>query len=60
MEEQHIPYETLGRYLAKQIDKDERASVDRHLADCAFCRQDLADAQLWQPPQVKRTWWRLW
>jgi len=60
MDEKHIPYETLGRYLANKIDKEERESVDRHLKDCAFCRQDLADAQSWQPPKPERPWWRFW
>jgi len=47
-EDQHIPYESLGRYVAGKIDADERDSVDRHLVDCAFCRQDVVDARAWQ------------
>jgi anti-sigma factor RsiW len=44
----HVPYETLGRYLDGSIDADEKESVERHLADCEFCRKDVADASQWQ------------
>jgi hypothetical protein len=62
-EDEHIPYEALGRYLSGKIDRDERASVERHLKDCVFCTQDLADAQTWlnQNPEPKKPWWKsLW
>lgn len=44
----HIPYENLGKYIANEVDDDERASIDQHLKDCPACRQDLSDAQFWQ------------
>ncbi len=44
----HVPYETLCRYLDASIEDDERQSVDRHLADCPYCRRDIEDARLWQ------------
>ncbi len=47
-EAHHIPYENLGRYIANEVDEDERASIDQHLRDCPACRQDLSDAQSWQ------------
>ena len=59
-EDKHIPYETLARYVSNQIDRDERESVERHFEDCAYCRQDLADAQSWQtqnPAPKKKIWW---
>ena len=28
--------------------------------DAGDCRQDLADAQSWQPPKAERPWWRFW
>jgi anti-sigma factor RsiW len=43
----HVPYETLSRYLSGDIDADERASVERHLKDCKFCRRDFEDAREW-------------
>lgn len=60
-EDQHIPYEALGRFLSGKIDRDERESIERHVKDCPFCTQDLADAQVWQEqnPQPK-TWWKQW
>ncbi len=62
-EDQHIPYEALGRYLSGKIERDEKESVERHLKDCPFCTQDLADAQTWltQNPEPKKPWWKsLW
>jgi len=32
----------LDAYLAQSLGRGERASVDRHLADCADCRRELA------------------
>lgn len=60
-EDQHIPYEALGRYLSGKIERDEKESVERHLKDCPFCTQDLADAQSWhaeQSPTAAKTGWR--
>jgi anti-sigma factor RsiW len=60
-DDQHIPYEALGRYLSGRLDRDERASIERHLEDCAFCRQDLADAQAWQAELAAKatpSWWQ--
>ena len=60
-QDQHIPYETLARFLDRRIDEDEKASVERHLQDCPFCRQDVADAQAWRAEQDaknKPTGWR--
>lgn len=45
---EHIPYENLGKYIANEVDPDERAAIDQHLKDCPACRQDLSDAQSWQ------------
>lgn len=47
-EDPHIPYENLGKYIANEVDPDERAAIDQHLKDCPACRQDLSDAQSWQ------------
>lgn len=47
-EDPHIPYENLGKYIANEVDRDERAAIDQHLAACPACRQDLSDAQNWQ------------
>lgn len=47
-EDPHIPYENLGRYLAQEVDPEERNAIELHLADCPACRQDLSDAEAWQ------------
>lgn len=47
-EDHHIPYENLGRYIANEVDPDERESIDQHLKDCPACQQDLNDARAWQ------------
>ena len=58
-QDDHIPYEALGRFLSKKIDADERASIERHLKDCEFCRQDMADAEGWRASQPEPlTWWQ--
>ncbi|WP_031497538.1 zf-HC2 domain-containing protein [Bryobacter aggregatus] len=60
-EEQHIPYEALGRYLSGKIDSDEKASVERHLKDCPYCRQDIADASSWKETlPAEKAWWKFW
>ncbi len=46
--DQHIPYENLGRYLNNDVDPAERAAIDGHLEGCPGCRQDVADARAWQ------------
>jgi anti-sigma factor RsiW len=59
--DQHIPYETLARFLDHIIDADEKASVERHLKDCPYCRQDVADALAWRAEQqakIKAAGWR--
>lgn len=33
---------SLGSYLVGALDPAERAEVERHLSDCAFCREELA------------------
>lgn len=35
--------ELLGAYALDALDEDERLLVDRHLSDCASCRQEIAD-----------------
>lgn len=50
-EDQHIPYEALGRFLDNTIEADEKASIELHLKDCPYCRQDVADAQAWRAEQ---------
>lgn len=34
--------------VAGTIEADERADVERHLGECAFCRRDLEDALAWK------------
>jgi hypothetical protein len=36
------PHELLSAYLDDELGVEERAGVDRHLADCEACREDLA------------------
>lgn len=48
MSDGHIPYETIGRFLDRRIDRDERESVERHLKDCELCRRDVEDARQWR------------
>jgi anti-sigma factor RsiW len=44
----HVPYEALARLVAGTIDPDEKADVERHLAECAYCQRDLDDALAWK------------
>lgn len=44
----HVPYDALARYLDGSIESDERADIDRHLAECEACRRDVQDARDWQ------------
>jgi Fe-S oxidoreductase len=49
--------------LSKKIDADERESIDRHIQDCPYCRQDLSDAEAWRAehpemePEEKKSRW---
>ena len=40
------PDDALSAYVAGSLAEDERASVERHLADCAACRAAVADFRL--------------
>lgn len=40
------PWELLSAYLDDELDAEERAGVDRHLADCAICRDHLESLRL--------------
>lgn len=40
----HVSAELLAAYLERRLDPAERAAVDRHLAGCDACREDLAAA----------------
>lgn len=57
----HIPYEVFERYWSNKIEADEKASVERHIADCIFCRQDLEDMKQYRPieDQPKSLWRKL-
>ena len=37
----HLPDETVAAYLDLTLADTERAEVDRHLADCATCREEM-------------------
>jgi hypothetical protein len=44
MEQMHIPREELALYAMQALDRQECVRIDTHLAQCAECRAELAEA----------------
>lgn len=44
-EQMHIPREELALYAMQALDQQECVRIDAHLAQCAACRAELAEAQ---------------
>lgn len=44
-EQMHIPREELALYAMQALDQQECVRIDAHLAQCAACRTELAEAQ---------------
>jgi hypothetical protein len=44
-ESRHASSEDLAAYLSRGLSREERAAVERHLAECESCRDELAAAQ---------------
>ena len=45
LESGHTSSEELAAYLSRRLSPAERSAVERHLAECESCRDELASAQ---------------
>lgn len=53
----HLPPESLAGYLDEDLPAEEQSEVERHLASCAECREELAEVRRLE--DGRRRPWRL-
>jgi hypothetical protein len=56
-EQEHLDEGALARFVDNTVGDDERTQIESHLADCAVCREDLAETRRVLRTQPRRRRW---